>query len=165
MPENEQDNSLYDFPLGFHFQVQFGENAGSALEQNTKDVRFQEVTGLTAEIGIESYDEGGENRFSHRLPTRAKFNNLVLKRGMLFDTELYQWFYNAIFNFQFEPKTVVVSLLNAEGTILESWEFHSVWPVKWSISDLKASENAIVIETLELAYQYYDRKFNSTKKT
>lgn len=160
MPESAIDKKLYNIPLGFHFKVEFsggpnGDDLGISAEGH--DVRFQEVTGLTAEVGIENYDEGGENRFSHRLPTRSKFNNLVLKRGMLRDTKLKEWFEDALLNFDFKPINATVKLLNQDNEVLESWEFHSVWPVKWAVSDFKATENALVIETVELAYQYFNR--------
>ncbi|HEX6181118.1 MAG TPA: phage tail protein, partial [Chitinophagaceae bacterium] len=65
------------YPLvGFHFKVEF-----SGVGNSDNDTRFQEVSGLTAEIGTEELQVGGENRFSYRLPTRARFGNLVLKRG------------------------------------------------------------------------------------
>ena len=37
------------------------------------------------------------------------------------------------------------------------WSFIKAWPVKWVVADLKATDNAIVIETIELAYQYFRR--------
>lgn len=156
-------SEMYNIPLGFHFKVEFSkgpdkEDFDPKIDNKGFDVRFQEVTGLSAELGIESYDEGGENRFSHRLPTRAKFNNLVLKRGMLMDTKLRTWFEDAIYQFDFKPVTVTVVLLNDGGENISSWEFNRVWPVKWTVSDFKASENALVIETLELAYQFFERK-------
>lgn len=160
-PNTGVREGMYDIPLGFHFKVEFsagpnGDDLG--IGKDSFDVRFQEVTGLNAELGTENFEEGGENRFSHRLPTRAKFNNLTLKRGMLIDTKLRKWFEDAIYQFDFKPLTVTVMLLNDGGEVISSWEFKSVWPVKWSVSDLKATENALVIETVELAYQFFERK-------
>lgn len=152
---------MYDIPLGFHFKVEFGAGPNGDdlnIGKDSSEVRFQEVVGLTAEVGTESFEEGGENRFTHRLPTRSKFSNLTLKRGMLRSTELRTWFEDALLNFKFKPINMTVMLLNESNEILEAWEFHSVWPVKWVVSDFKASENALVIETVELAYQYFERK-------
>lgn len=137
-------------PVGFHFRVEFGLSGLSA-----NDSRFQEVSGLAAEIGTEELEEGGENRFVHRLPVRAKFNNLVLKRGMMSDSKLISWIRNALEAFQFEPTDVMVTLLNETHEPLAAWSFRGAYPVKWSFSDLKATDNAFVIETLELAYRYY----------
>ncbi|MGD8777792.1 MAG: phage tail protein [Ignavibacteria bacterium] len=140
-------------PVGFHFRVEF-----DGISSDADDTRFQEVSGLNSELGVEELIEGGENRFSHRLPGRAKYSNLVLKRGLLVGSELISWCKNAIENFEFETKTVNVTLLNEEHEpVSETFSFINAYPVKWSISDFKSTDNSIVIETLELAYQYFRR--------
>jgi phage tail-like protein len=145
--------AVYYPPVGFHFRVEF---TLDGLQDG--DVRFQEVAGLSAELGVEEVVEGGENRFSHRLPTRAKYTNLILKRGLLTDSRLIDWCVNAIENFDFEPTTVNVTLLNENHEpVAESYSFVRAWPVKWAVSDFKAQENGIVVETLELAYNYFSR--------
>ena len=145
--------AVYYPPVGFHFRVEF-----SLDGVQDGDVRFQEVSGLSAELGIEEVVEGGENRFSHRLPTRAKYSNLILKRGLLTDSRLIDWCIDAIENFEFEPTTVNVTLLNENHEpVAESFSFVRAWPVKWAVSDFKAQDNSIVVETLELAYNYFSR--------
>jgi phage tail-like protein len=139
-------------PVSFHFKVEF-----QSIGQGDADLRFQEVSGLTAEIAVEELPVGGENRFTYRLPSRAKYANLILKRGMLNDSGLIDWFKNAVENFSFSPVDVHVFLLNEQHQVSASWVFIQAYPVKWVISDLKALENAIAVETIELAYQYYRR--------
>ena len=140
-------------PVGFHFRVTF--SIGGVGE---KDSRFQEVSGLSAELGTEELQEGGENRFVHRLPTLPKYGNLVLKRGLLTDSGLIKWCRDAIENFSFEPTTVDVTLLNEKHQPLGfTYSFVKAWPVKWAISDFKAQENGLVVETLELSYNYFTR--------
>ncbi len=144
--------AAYYPPVGFHFKVEF---PGVGTED--ADSRFQEVSGLTAEITTEELVVGGENRFTYRLPVRAKYSNLVLKRGMLKDSGLVGWFRNAVEAFQFKPVDVNVYLLNEKHEVSASWVFIQAYPVKWVVSDFKASENALVIESIELAYQYFRR--------
>ena len=79
----------YNLPVSFHFKVDFGSGYDN-------DAMFQEVGGLSAEIGVEELVVGGENMFTYRLPTRAKYANLVLKRGMILNSNLIDWFKNAI---------------------------------------------------------------------
>jgi len=144
----------YNPPVGFHFKVEFGFLSSSA----ENDARFQEVSGLSSELGTEEYEEGGENRFSHRLPSRAKYGNLVLKRGLFTDSLLILWCKNAIENFEFVPTTVNVTLLNENHEpVGDTYSFVNVYPIKWSVSDFKAQDNSIVIETLELVYSYFKR--------
>lgn len=141
-------------PVGFHFRVEF---SGMVTKDDDTEIRFQEVSGLTAEIGTEELQVGGENRFTYRLPTRAKFGNLILKRGMLKNSVLVQWITNAIENFKFKPVDVTVHLLDTEHNPLATWTFIKAYPVKWVTSDFKAQDNSLVIETIELVYQYFVR--------
>ena len=139
-------------PVAFHFRVEFG-----IEDLNANDSRFQEVAGLTMELGVETLAEGGENRFEHRLPGRGKFPNLTLKRGVLSDSRIADWIKKAIQDFTFEPVDVLVTLLNEEHDPLMGWSFNRAWPVKWAISDLKATDNAVLVETLELSYSYFTK--------
>jgi phage tail-like protein len=140
-------------PVGFHFRVEFGGIT------STDDIRFQSVSGISASVpNSETYQEGGENRFTHRLPQRASFENLSLKRGMLIGSELINWFRDALEAFRFSPKLVTVTLLNASHEPLEQWVFHKAWPTKWAVDGFDAEKGAIVIETVEFSYQYMERK-------
>ena len=144
---------MHDIPVGFHFKVEFG------VGEPDVDHRFQEVTGLSAEVTVEELREGGLNRYVHRLPNGAKYGNLVLKRGFVpEDSDVADWCREAVEHFQFAPRDVRVILLNAEHEPLASWSFLRAWPVKWAASDLKAQDNALVIETLELAYSMFRRE-------
>jgi len=136
-------------PVVFHFRVSFGPGTDDG------DTRFQEVTGLNAEVTVEEYKEGGLNVHPHRLPTGTKFNNLVLKRGYMVDTAAEKWVRNAVEQFVFEPKDVDVALLDEQHQPVAQWSFTGAWPVKWSLSDLKAQDNAIAIESMELAYRSF----------
>ncbi len=138
-------------PVGFHFKVEF-----KFSDQRAKsEVNFQEVSGLNKEMTTEDFTEGGENRFAYRFPKGTKYSNLVLKRGMKPDSKIIEWVRDAIDNFDFTPVDITVTLLNPNHDALMIWEFVKCWPLKWSTSDLKAQENAVVIETLELNYNFY----------
>ncbi|TAA48437.1 phage tail protein [Corallincola spongiicola] len=135
--------------VGFHFRVEF------ALSSASYDMQFRDVSGLSMELDEESVTEGGENRFIQRLPKRAKYPDLVLKRGMLQDSELREWCRAAIQEMDIQPVTVWVILLNEQHEPLQTYTFINAWPKRWQLSDLNAESSAVVIETLELAYQYF----------
>ena len=52
---------------------------------------FSEISGLAAEIETMTYNEGGRNDRVHKLPTRMKHPNLVLKRGVTTVKDLQEW--------------------------------------------------------------------------
>jgi len=138
-------------PVAFHFRVNFDSGATS----NEGDARFQSVAGLSVEMETETVKEGGENRFVHTLPVRAKYPNLVLKRGMLTGSELVKWFLENFNNVEVSPADLQVVLLNEEHDPLMTWKIKHAIPVKWNVSDFNAEENKLVVETLELAYQFF----------
>ncbi len=137
-------------PWGFYFKVVFND-----VSLDTNDVRFQSVSGLSVEYDYESYKEGGENRFEHKLPVRTKYTDLVLKRGMLVDSAVIKWFLDAFNNRIFKPATITVNLMNEKSEPLRSWNVVDAIPKKWVVSDFNSGENGIVIETMELTYRYF----------
>jgi phage tail-like protein len=145
---------MYDIPVAFHFKVEIYSGPDGASPDD-RDVRFQEVSGLTAEVTTEEYREGGLNQHAHRLPTGTKYGNLVLKRGFIDSSQVTAWCRRAIEGFELEPCDVRVILLDQAHQPLASWRFTGAYPVKWSISDLKAQESALVVESLELAFGSY----------
>lgn len=147
-------------PVAFHFRVAFTNVPG--MNDDTEQ-RFQEVSGLSYEVETEALREGGENRFEYKLPKRTKYPNLVLKRGLLKETKLIDWFkaalrtYYTVVIYDFKPADLVVTLMDEADEAVAIWNVAQAYPLKWSISEFKASESALVVETIELAYQYFER--------
>ncbi|MCI5117589.1 MAG: phage tail protein [Candidatus Electrothrix sp. LOE1_4_5] len=139
--------SQYYPPWGFYYKVVF--------DIGKEEVRFQNVSGLSVEYDMEEYKEGGENRFVHKLPVRTKYADLVLKRGMLTDSQVIRWFLNAFRDRQFKPTNINVILMNEQGQPLRTWKVDHAIPKKWLVSDLNANESSVVIETMELTYRYF----------
>jgi phage tail-like protein len=136
-------------PWGFYYKVEFG------ISKNSNDVRFQTVSGLSVEYDYENFKEGGENRFEHKLPVRTKYADLVLKRGMVVDSEVISWFNNAFRDREFVPTDINVILMNEKGEPLRTWKVAHAIPKKWVVSDLNSTENSIVVETMEITYRYF----------
>ena len=155
-------------PVSFFFEVIFqgASPDGTDLSKEIVETRFQSVSGLSVDMQTETLKEGGENRFEHILPVRTKYSPLVLKRGTVKGSKLIDWCNDALLNFDIQPMDVLVHLLHVkrpdsnqspEGIEpLMSWKVINAWPKKWSVSDFNAEQSAIVIETLELSYSYFE---------
>ncbi len=139
-----------DPPVGFHFSVVF-----ELFPQQPNDFRFQEVTGLNISVEMEPYKEGGQNRFTHQLPVRTSYEDIVLKRGLFIGSGIILWVNDAIENFTFAPCNVLISLLNENHLPVYNWYVYNAIPKKWSVSSFNANENSIVVESLTLSYQYF----------
>ena len=108
------------------------------------------------ELEEETHNEGGENRFIHKFPGRARFGDLVLKRGLLTGSAVRAWCEAAIQDLDIQPTTVWVTILDEAHEPLQTYTFINAWPKKWSVSDLNAESSELVVESLELAYQYFN---------
>lgn len=148
--------SDYYPPVSFYFTLAF-DGIRSA-----DDAAFMEASGMDAEFTTTEIKEGGENRFAYRVPERAKYGNLVLKRGMVLATsQLAVWCRRILesdLSGQITPRSVTLSLLDENASPLMTWNFVNAWPVKWSVASLSAQENKIAMETLEFSYNYFTRK-------
>jgi phage tail-like protein len=140
--------SHYYPPLGFHFIVEFANLDG--------EYQFQSVTGLSMELETELIAEGGENRFRHKLPVNTRYPNLILKRGIRVDSSLVRWCRDALENFDIKPTDITISLLNEEHEPLMTWNVVHAYPLKWSVSEFNAERSQVAIETIELAYNYFN---------
>lgn len=148
----ETNNRMFDLPApGFHFLVTF-----ELLPQTPNDLSFQEVEGLSAEVEMETYQEGGENRFVHSLPTRTKYNDLTLRRGKFLGSGILQWCRAAIEKQEYKPTNIMISLLNEEHLPLYNWYVVNAIPKRLELSGLNAEQNGLAIETMVLSYQYFN---------
>ena len=141
-----------DYPVGFYFSLSF----------EGEDAAFKEVSGISKELGVEEVAGGGENRFKYRLPTVSASKNLSLKRAIVpTGSQLITWCANTLDNglaTAIQTQDVSVDLLDNEGKILMKWTFYNAYPLSYAVSDLKSQESEILIETIELAYNYFNIK-------
>jgi len=137
-------------PVGFHFLVSF------ELNPQADDTRFQEVSGLDVEMEMESFTEGGQNRFTWQLPKRSHYSDITLKRGMFIGSPVIKWCRDAFESFLFTPANLNISLLNEQHAPVMTWYVVHALPKKWSVSGFNAQDNSIVVESITLSYQYFN---------
>src|SRR4051794_4306026 len=111
---------------------------------------FTQATGLSMQIDVLEYLEGGRNDMVHKLPSRIKQGNLTLKRGLTTEGALLAWFKKSVV--KAEPTDLSLTLYDSAGKKVQGWSFAQAYPVKWTASDLNAGGNEIMTETLEIAH-------------
>jgi phage tail-like protein len=132
-------------PVGeLRFRVTLGDVAGQDIGW------FTECNGLVAEWEVFTYEEGGLNDYAHKFRGRAKYQNLVLKRGVTYESALLDWF--AECSDHAERKDLSVALLGPDGKPVRSWQFMAAFPVKWQGPGLNAGSANAATETLEIAH-------------
>ncbi|MBX6771396.1 MAG: phage tail protein [Chloroflexi bacterium] len=129
--------------------------------QGITQAYFTECSGLTAETEIQEYAEGGLNDFVHKLPGRTKFSNVVLKRGWVDSDDLWKW-YSQVIAGKIQPQNVSIILyentVNSPGPEKARWNLINAFPVKWQGPEFRADGTAVLVETLELAHQGFNRQ-------
>ena len=138
--------------VGFHFIVAF-----ELFPQLPNDFCFQEVSGLTVNVEMESFKEGGQNRFEHQLPVRTRYTDITLKRGMFeIPSGIMAWCINGVQNAIYQPTNVLISLLDDAHLPVQNWYVVNAIPKQVQFTTLNAEQNQLAIETLVLSYNYFN---------
>jgi len=134
---------------------------------------FSEASGLNAEMEVEPYQEGGRNVGPHKLVKWGKYTNLVFKRGVTMNPDLWDWSYSIVFKNGNPARKNGFVLLTDRGSGITGltggptslglpgidrlpiamWFFKNALPEKLQGPTLNAKSNEIAIETLELTHE------------
>ncbi len=128
----------------FHFQVEWG---GSKIG-------FTEVSGLDLEREVIEYRDGASVEYSKlKMPGLTNHSNITLKRGSFEkDNEFYTWWIANKLD-TVERRDLIISLLNEDHEPVITWKVKNAWPSKIQPTDLKADDNSIAIESMEIVHE------------
>lgn len=135
----------------YRFQVEIDNIAPS---------RFLECTGLGSEVAVIEYREGGDPTAVRKLPGRASYSDITLKRGITESHDLYDW-HRAILQGQNDRRRGSIILLDDEGAEVVRWNFTDAWPRKYEGPSLNALGNEVAIETFVLTCESMERESKS----
>jgi phage tail-like protein len=113
---------------------------------------FLECSGLNAERETKQYQEGGVNDHVHILPGRLKYTNIVLKRGITYSRDLWDWFCQGMHDGKVLRKNISIVLGTGDLTKAKHWDVRAAFPVKWTGASLNTKTMDVAAETLELAH-------------
>lgn len=127
---------------------------GGKLLPYPADIRFQKVSGLKSTVNTEVKTQGGDNDSIYHLPNNISYANLTLKNGRTvlsanFSVEISRLFSSL----SFTPTDVLIMSINHRGIVLSAWLAQSAYPIEWSVSELDADSNGVIIDSLVLAYR------------
>jgi phage tail-like protein len=113
---------------------------------------FQQVSGLGAELEVLPYQEGGVNDFVHQLPVRHSWSRIVLRRGVVRDPGLWTWYEAGLHESLGARRDGVVIVLTPLGLPAVAWNFVGGLAAKWTGPDLNAGQDAVAVESIEIAH-------------
>lgn len=116
---------------------------------------FRNVEGLDSETEIIEYQDGDDLVLRKR-PGRTKYSNVVLKRGYINNTELWEW-RKAVVEGKVQRKSGSVILCADDGTEIMRYNFFEGWPTKWKGFTLDGKGTEVNVEEIELAVEKLER--------
>jgi len=124
------------------------------------DGGFQEVTGLEVEMDVQEYQEGGRNDGVIQRVGRAKYQNLVLKRGMFYggagglNRDLWGWLQGVVSGTRPVVRyDGIVHVFSVNYDVVATWIFDRGLPARVRGPELNAKTGEIAIEELHIAHE------------
>jgi phage tail-like protein len=122
---------------------------------------FQECSGLEVEMDVQEHQEGGRNDGVVRRIGRAKYTNLVLKRGMFQNApggpvngELWSWMQDVVGGVRPARRyDGLVEVMSVGETVVARWAFSRGLPAKLTGPQLDAKTGGVAIEELHIAHE------------
>ena len=118
---------------------------------------FSDVSGLSGELEVLPQPEGGQNTFVHQLPVRYSWGRITLKKGVVRDRSLWDWFRAGLDGALGARRDGSIVLYDPAGQAALTWEFKAGIAAKWTGPELTARDGAIAIEALEIVHQGLDQ--------
>lgn len=114
-------------------------------------VGFTKISGLSKEIGVVNYDEGGY-KSTHKLKGKVETGELVCEKGMFPNKYMEDLIKTTLMNPDFRG-TVTIDLLNADNTVARTWSVTEAWCSKWEAGDIDASSEDPIVESITIQYE------------
>ncbi len=138
---------------------------------------FSEVSGIESGAEFEDYREGGKNVAPRKLFKGGKYPNLVFKRGVTPNTDIWDWYYANVYGKKDPVRKNGILILNDRGGIasvagaspaalaalslvplaahipIGIWYFKNAYVEKLQGPRFDAKANEVAIETMELAHE------------
>jgi phage tail-like protein len=121
---------------------------------------FQECSGLAVDMDVQELPEGGRNDGVIRRIGRAKFQPLVLKRGMFFtnaagpvNADLWNWFQGIVSGTTITRCDGIVEVMSVGDTVVARWAFDRGLPAKLVGPQLNARTGDVALEELHIAHE------------
>ncbi len=125
---------------------------------------------------IESTDwfEAGDASVARKLPGKTSYEAITLEAGVTHDTAFEEWA-NKVNNYQgdtlmsltdFRKPFITIDVFNLQGSLVLSYIVYRCWVSEYqALPELDASGNAVMIQTIKLENEGWERDTSVTEPT
>jgi phage tail-like protein len=154
----------YDPYRNFKFRIKIdnvyvaGLSKCSALKKTTEMVEWR---------------EGGDPSTTHKLPGKTKYDAITLTAGVTHDPTFENWA-NLVNNFKGDAamslknfrKNIIIDVYNEQDAVVLSYNVFNCWVSEYqALPELDASANAVMIQTIKLENEGWERDTSVTEPT
>lgn len=154
----------FDPYRNFKFRVRWdneyvaGLNKCSALRRTTESVDWR---------------DGGDPSHSRKLPGKTSYEAITLEQGVTHDTRFEEWA-NLVNNFAGDAamslkgfrKNLTIEVFNLQGRPVMAYNVYRCWVSEYqALPELDASGNAVMIRTIKLENEGWERDLAVTEPT
>lgn len=133
------------------------------------------VTALKRTTEVVEHREGGDPSSARKSPGRTKFEPITLERGVTHDTEFEKWA-NKVWNYgsglgsevslKDFRKDLVIEVYNEAGQVVTAYKVYRAWCSEFQAqADLDANANAVLIQSLKLENEGWERDYDVVEPT
>lgn len=143
--------SLFEPELNHRFQAFFM----LGYFPDVLSTRFERISGLSRQIDVQSFREGGNNIGSRYLPQGISFGNLTFERGVMTVSPLTAAFDYIMSGFKTSALylSADIMLMSARGLPVATWSASRALPVRMSIGGFDANSGSVLIDSMEITCQ------------
>jgi len=133
------------------------------------------VGALKRTTEVVKHREGGDPSSSRKSPGRTEYEAITLERGVTHDKEFEQWA-NKVWNFgaglgsevslKDFRKDIIIEVYNESGQLALAYKVFRCWVSEFQAqADLDANANAVLIQTIKLENEGWERDVEVTEPT
>lgn len=148
----------FKFRLKWDNEYVAGLNKCSALKKTTEMTEWR---------------EGGDPSHSRKLPGKTSYDAITLEQGVTHDERFESWA-NLVNNFEGDAlmslknfrKDVTIEVYNLQGSVALAYNVFRCWVSEYqALPELDASGNAVMIRTIKLENEGWERDVSVTEPT
>ncbi len=127
------------------------------------------VSALRRTTELVEHREGGDPSTTRKSPGRTRYEAVTLERGVTHDTEFERWA-NKVWNLgaglglevslEDFRKDIIIEVYNEAGQLALAYKVYRCWVSEYqAIADLDANANAVLIQTIKLENEGFERDY------
>lgn len=136
---------------------------------------ISKVSALKRTTEVVRHREGGDPSSSRKSPGRTEYEAITFERGVTHDKDFEQWA-NKVWNFgsglgaevalKDFRKDIILEVYNESGQLVLAYKAYRCWVSEFQAqADLDANANAVLIQTLKLENEGWERDTDVTEPT